>query len=66
MNIPNRDAQDIGLRLLKAIPHMQQHFIDNIDPGEDAPRGLVDQADAWNSRRENLHFNLTAQVVDGR
>ena len=46
MNIPNRDAQDIGLRLLKAIPHMQQHFIDNIDPGEDPPRGLVDQADA--------------------
>ena len=42
-NIPNRDAQDIGLWLLKA---MQQHFIDNIDPGEHAPGGLVYQADA--------------------
>lgn len=44
-NIPNSDAQDIGLRLLKAIPNMEQHFIDNIDPGEHAPRGLIDQAD---------------------
>ena len=25
---------------------MEQHFIDKIDLGEDAPRGLVDQADA--------------------
>ena len=24
---------------------MEQHFIDNIDPGEHAPRGLIDQAD---------------------
>ena len=32
--IPNRDPQDIGLRLLQAIPHKHQHLIDNIDPGE--------------------------------
>ena len=29
----------------KAIPNMEQHFIDNIDLGEHAPGGLIDQAD---------------------
>ncbi len=32
--IPNRDPQDIGLRLLQAIPLKHQHLIDNLDPGE--------------------------------
>ena len=27
------------------IPNMEQHFIDNIDPGEHTPGGHIDQAD---------------------